>query len=409
MAATEQLNLRQALAIVPLRRLTIAQLVSLFGDFLAIFAIFSIVSFRLHGSPAQVTGVMVAYMLPQGLVSPAAGVFVDRWSVKHTMIASDLIRAVLVLLLVFSNSLWSIYGVLIALSVVSAFFAPAQTIGLRSLVPMEGLMAANALMMQTYQFAQIFTPGIAAVLTHWLGEASCFWLDAATFLASAAIVSTLPIERRVAGAKRLSSVLSDLSEGVRFIFTHATLAFTILSMGAGLFAIRCYSALIAVYVRDILHASTGLFGSLGTLVGAGMIAGTQVVSRLAKTRSKEHLMMSGLFVVAVGILLLAMFGNVPLTIGATLGLGIGVAMVIVPAQALMQGQTPMEMLGRVTSSLMSVFAFAQVFGLVLSGSIAQAIGIRNSYFATSALLALIAAAGVMIVEKRKAVAAGAGS
>lgn len=290
---------------------------------------------------------------------------------------------------------------------VSAFFAPAQTIGLRSLVPPEALMSANALMMQTFQFAQIFTPGVAALLTHWLGEISCFWLDSVTFLASATIVSTLPIERRGTGPKKLTGVLADMSEGVRFIFTHATLAFTILAMGAGLFAIRCYSALIAIYVRDILHASSGLFGSLGTLVGVGMIAGTQIVSRLAKTRSKEHMMMTGLFIVAAGILLLAIFGNVPLTVLITLALGFGVAMVIIPAQTLMQGQTPMEMLGRVTSSLISVLSFAQVGGLVLSGSIAQVVGIRNSYFATSALLAVIAATGWMLVEKRKAAAAAA--
>ena len=83
-------------------------------------------------------------------------------------------------------------------------------------------------------------------------------------------------------------MFADFKEGVRFIFTHATLAFTILSMAAGLFAVRCYSALIAVYVRDILHASTGLFGALGTLVGAGMIVGTQVVTRLGKTRSLKR-------------------------------------------------------------------------------------------------------------------------
>ena len=85
----------------------------------------------------------------------------------------------------------------------------------------------------------------------------------------------------------------------------------------------------------------------------------------------------------------------------TLVLGVGVALVIISAQTLMQGQTPMEMLGRVTSSLMSVLAVAQVFGLVVSGSIAQVIGIRNSYFATSALLGLIAAAGWRVVEQRR--------
>jgi len=192
-----------------------------------------------------------------------------------------------------------------------------------------------------------------------------------------------------------------------YIFTHATLGFIILSMGAGLFAIRCFSALIAVYVRDILHASTGLFGTVSVLVGVGMILGTQFVTRMAKTYSKERLMMSGLFVVAMGILLLAVFGNVPVTVVATLTMGVGVALIVISAQTLMQGQTPLDMLGRVTSTLMSVLSFAQVGGLVLSGSIAQIIGIRNSYFATSALLVLIAAAGWRVVSRRSAVAAGA--
>ncbi len=178
----------------------------------------------------------------------------------------------------------------------------------------------------------------------------------------------------------MGTVFADMKTGVKFIFSRtATLTFTILSMGAGLFAIRCFSALIAVYVRDILHAQTGLFGTVSVLVGVGMIIGTQFVTRLSKTMSKEKLMMGGLFLVAVGILLLAVFGNVPVTITATLVMGFGVALVVISAQTLMQGQTPIDMLGRVTSTLMSVLSFAQVAGLVLSGSIAQLVGIRNSY------------------------------
>jgi MFS family permease len=104
-------------------------------------------------------------------------------------------------------------------------------------------------------------------------------------------------------------------------------------------------------------------------------------------------MMGGLFLVAMGILLLAIFGNVPMTVLATLVMGFGVALVVISAQTLMQGQTPIDMLGRVTSTLMSVLSFAQVAGLALSGSIAQVVGIRNSYYATSALLVVIAGAG----------------
>jgi len=398
-----QLGVREVISIASLRRLTLAQGVSLFGDFLAIFGVFSVVSFRMHGSPAEVSGVMLAYMLPQAFVGPAAGVFIDRWDVKRTMVASDLIRAALVLFLLRASSVWQIYAVMMSLSAVGAFFMPAQAIAIRTVVPAEGLVAANALMMQVFQLTQILTPGVAAALTGWLGEKACFWLDSGTFLFSASMVLSLPLARRAAAASRaLGTVFAELREGVRFIFTHAVLAFTILSMGAGLFAVRCYSALIAVYVRDILHASSGLFGSLGTLIGVGMIIGTQVVTRLSRHRSREHLMMGGLFMVALGILVLALVGTVATTVAATLWMGVGVALVIISAQTLMQGQTPMEMLGRVSSSSMSVMSFAQAGGLLVSGSIAQVIGIRKSYLVTSALLTVIAAVGWRVVERRAA-------
>lgn len=400
--------MRDVLASIPLRKLTAAQLVSLFGDFLAIFAVFSVVSFQLHGTPAEVSGIMIAYMLPQAFVGPLAGVFIDhfnvgRWNVKTTMIASDLLRAVLVICLVYSSNIWQIYGVMTVLSAISAFFMPAQTITIRTIVPKNGLMAANALMMQVMQMTQIVTPGVAGLLINHIGAAACFWLDSVSFLFSAAMVFSIAIQRKTApAAKEMSSVLADLTFGVRYIFTHSVLAFAIVSMAAGGFAISCYNALIAIYVRDILHGSTGLFGLLGTLIGVGMIAGTQSVTRFGRSRLKERLIMIGLFGVALGILLLGVFGNTPLAVVATLGMGFSVALVIIPAQTLMQGETPMEMLGRVSGSLRSVLALVQLAGLLLSGSIAQAIGIRNSYFATSVLLALIAAAGLRMAHRPKA-------
>src|SRR5580700_9699983 len=99
--AKPQLSFKEVLQLKPVRRLWIAQLVSVFGDYLAVFATFSIVTFNLHGTPFQVSMILVAYLLPMAVISPFAGVFVDKWNVKWTMIASDLIRGVLVLSLLF--------------------------------------------------------------------------------------------------------------------------------------------------------------------------------------------------------------------------------------------------------------------------------------------------------------------
>src|SRR6202021_4144439 len=123
-----RLSFQEVLRLQPVRRLWIAQLVSIFGDYLAVFAVFSIVTFDLHGTPFQVSMILVAYLLPMGVISPFAGVFVDKWNVKWTMIASDLIRGAMVVVLFFSHGLFAIYGTLLLLSCVSTFFLPAQSV-----------------------------------------------------------------------------------------------------------------------------------------------------------------------------------------------------------------------------------------------------------------------------------------
>src|SRR5947208_4851510 len=94
------LSFGEVLRIPVMRRVWYAQIVSIFGDFLALFAVIAVVSFAMRGTPNQIIGVQIAYMLPLVFVGPIAGVFVQRWPLKPTLVASDLIRAVLALMLI---------------------------------------------------------------------------------------------------------------------------------------------------------------------------------------------------------------------------------------------------------------------------------------------------------------------
>src|SRR6202007_887324 len=131
------------------------------------------------------------YIIPITIVAPLAGVFIDRWNVKRAMIASDVIRAFLILGLVVVTRLEQIYVVFLLVSSVSSFFGPAQSVTLRTLVPMNGLMAANALMSQAFYTMRIIAPAAAGLLVYWLGYNSCFYLDSASFFFSAAVLSTI--------------------------------------------------------------------------------------------------------------------------------------------------------------------------------------------------------------------------
>jgi DHA3 family macrolide efflux protein-like MFS transporter len=395
---TAKLSFSEVLAIPSVRRLWIAQLVSIFGDFLAIFAVFSVVTFQLHGTPTQVSMILVSYLFPLAVISPLAGVFVDKWNVKWTMIASDVVRGLLVLVLVFERDLNVIYGVFLALSTVSSFFVPAQSVAVRTLAPAAGLMAVNALMSQAVQGSQIVSPAISGLLVQWLGANACFLFDSLSFFVSAGLVMSLSIQRQ-APTMVAKNVLQSLQQGFRFIFTHTAISFVIVSMTAGMFAVRCFGALLSVYVRDVLQSNAALFGTLNSLIGIGMITGTQSLHRFASKISQQYLVIYGLSGMGLAVLLTALFGKLVTTAIGMLGLGFGAAFIMVPSQTLLQQETPNELLGRVMSSLMSLLAMSQVAAMFVAGPVAEKAGIRNLYLASAAMLLTIGAMGYAKLRK----------
>src|SRR5215510_2815189 len=405
----QALTLKDVFRLQFFRRLWLAQFVSIFGDFLALFGVISLITFRLHGTAVQVTAVTLAYVLPMAIVAPPAGVLVDHWNVKRVMIASDLIRAALVLLLVFVTDVRQICAIFAALSTVASFSAPAQSVTLRTLVPKEGLMAANALMSQAFYTVRLLSPALAGALVTWLTEKSCFYLDSASFFFSAAMLSTLLIVRPTHDReKTLKALTNDFVAGNRFIFTHRGLAFVFIAMAMAMFVLSSFSPLISIYIRDTLSAGSFWFGIISSTVGVGLIVGTQLLNRLARNMEKHFVVLAGLLGLGVGAALLGLFRDIPMAAVSTFTMGFAVAFVLVPAQTLSQQETPHEMMGRVSSSFISLISLAQVLGLLLSGYLAQMLGIRRLFIASAGVLALLAAAGFLMVrDRRTEVAAGA--
>src|SRR5689334_9038714 len=295
-------RLREVFQRPDFRKLWFAQFVSIFGDFLALFGIISLITFRWHGTVVQVTYVTIAYMLPLAIIGPMAGVFVDRWNVKRVMIASDLIRAVLALMLVWVTDIRQICAIFVAMSTVSSFFGPAQSVTVRTIVPVEKLLAANALMAQAFYTVRILSPAAAGALVAWLTEKDCFYLDVVSFVFSAAMISGLAVLRpaRSQGEKTVKSLTRDFLAGNKFIFTHAGLAFVFIAMAVAMFVLSSFSPLISIYIRDSLSAGSFMFGLISAMVGLGMIAGTQMVTRPVKSRSKAHVVLAGLFALGIG-------------------------------------------------------------------------------------------------------------
>lgn len=383
------------------RTLWLAQFVSIFGDFLALFGVISLITFKLHGTAVQVTAVTIAYVLPLAVISPVAGVFVDHWNVKRVMIASDLVRGGLILLLLFVTDVAQICAIFAILSAVSSFFIPAQSVTVRTIVPKEGLLAANTLMTQAFYFVRLFSPFAAGALIAWLGDKVCFYLDTGSFFFSAAMISSLAIVRqRPETEKTVASLTQDFMEGNKFIFTHAGLTFVFVAMGLAMFVLSAFSPLISIYIRDSLSAGPFMFGFISSMVGIGLIIGAQVLNRLHTPASRTNIVLGGLLALGVGAGLLGAFHNVTMASLSTFTMGFAISFVLVPAQTMSQQETPPALMGRVSSTFMSLISVAQVLGLLLSGYLAQRLGIRALFLACAGLLALMSLGGYVFMRQR---------
>ncbi len=422
MPTPEPLSMAAVLRIPTMRRLWYAALVSTFGDFLALFAVIGVLTFQLHATPQQVTGVQISYMLPIAVLGILAGVFVDRWPLKITLVASDFTRAGLCLLLLRSHDAFSFYLVLASISVVSSFFGPAQGVTLRTAVPLHGLRSANALMQQVMFGMRIIGPAIAAFLVATFGARSCYLVDSASFVASGCLIASLAISRPKAAAQAaavlgesppppssppttgVARVLTDMRVGIGFIIHHAGILFVMIAMASGMFVLGCFGPLIAVYVRDSLHANTRVFGIASAMIGVGMFVGINALTSLAKRIRNASLVYSGLAGIALGLCLLTLLTHTWSTILANLIIGFAVAGIIVPATTMMQQETPPELMGRVGSTFMSLVFSAQISGLILSGLIANRIGVRHVFALCVVLLAALIIAGRLWMEPKTAAA-----
>jgi DHA3 family macrolide efflux protein-like MFS transporter len=402
------------LRVATMRRLWYAQIVSVFGDFLALFAVITVMTFKFHATAQQVTGIQIAYLLPIALLGILSGVFVDRWPVKLTLVSSDFIRAGLVLLLLAVHTVWGFYVVLAAISIISSFFSPAQGVALRSAVPMHGLRSANALMQQVMFVMRIIGGPTAAFLVAYLGAKTCYVIDTVSFLASGSLIAslalTIPKKSSVVGTaegksavattpeKGLARVWADMKDGIRFIVHHAALLFVIVALAAGMFVMGCFGPLIAIYVRDNLHASTKTFGITSGMIGLGLLVGINLLNAAAKNVKNNLLVYAGLSGMAFGTLLLAAVPHLAATIVGLFIIGFSAGGIIVPSQTMIQQETPVDMMGRVGSTVMSIIFSAQIGGLILSGILANVTSVRGVFAICAAMLIVLIVAGKLWME-----------
>ena len=172
------------------RRLWTAQIVSEIGDWFYTLAIYNLL-LQLTGRAGSVALAMVLQVLPQTLIGPTAGVINDRLRRKQIMIATDVGRMLIVLCMLFIRSkemVWLVYPLLMAETLLIAFFEPARNAVIPNIVKREDVVVANTLASTTWSVNLMLGAALGGLVAAFFGRNAVFLLNALSFVVSAALI-----------------------------------------------------------------------------------------------------------------------------------------------------------------------------------------------------------------------------
>lgn len=365
-------------------RLWMAQVVSSLGDWIGLIAIIALAARVSGGSEAAIGLVMAARMLPGFFLAPLGGVLVDRWDRKRTMVACDLGRAAIMAALPFVNTLAGLFLASFLLEILTLLWSPAKDASVPNLVPAEKLAAANSLSLAaaygTFPVGSLVFAGLAGLATFLARfepmaglrvdrEFLALWVDATTFLASAALITTLrlPRKEREPGARvEWSQTWRDLVEGVRFVSGHGVVRSVILGMGVGLVGCGAVVPLGPIYANQVLGADPSSFGLLMTGLGFGAAIGVLALSALARQLPTEPVFVGAVLFTGAGLIVATSVSSLAPAVFLTGLFGMGAGTAYVSGFTILQERVSDEMRGRTFATLYTMIRFCLLLSLAVS-------------------------------------------
>ncbi len=300
------------------------------------------------------SSIMIAFTLPAIFFGSLAGIYADMYPKRKVMIGCNLLRGLLVLSLPFLPKMLALLlAVTFAISTLTQLFAPAEQAAIPLVVDRQGLMSANALFTLTMMGAMIVGFAIGAPLLKWsmavfprFGFISRELLVGGIYLLSGACLWLLPNRDETVGRDRSTSVLADLTDGLRYVRENRLIS------GAMLQLILLYSVFAAL-MKFAINLTEGIglprdeFGMLLAAAGIGLAVGAIALGQFGSRFAHLPLPLAGFVGIAFVLATIGFITNVWMGLSLSVILGFHGALVAVPMQTAIQQYTPEHMRGKV--------------------------------------------------------------
>jgi MFS family permease len=366
-----------------------AGLISFTGDWMLAVAL-PLTVYELTGSPLATGGILIANKITALVLGSVAGVFVDRWDRKRTMVVANLVRVPLVMPLLVVDSasrLWIVYLVAAALSAVGQFFRPAERALLPRLVGEDLIVPANAANALNDNLSRLIGPALGGLTAAWLGLGGVAAVDGATYLIAAGLlgaigVATRPEHLPPAIPAKTRGVWATVGQewlaGLQLVWGNMVLrvifaVFAIASLGEGVLQTAFW-----VYVDQALGGGTRVAGWLLSAQAVGGLVGGLTIGFWGKGRSPLALLGWGSIGLGLADLVLFIYpsfypgiwlGIMALAIGGVPGVAFGTGYA-----AGIQLEAADAFRGRVFGALAATSALLMIAGAAIAGLTTERFG-----------------------------------
>ena len=382
--------------------LWLAQLLSSFGDTLHYVAVVVLV-YQISGQGMAVAALVAAEVVPVLLLGPLAGVVIDRYSRKGVLIGADLFRAALVASLIWPQGLWHVYLVAAGLVVGSTFFTPTMQAVIPVLTSEDERLAANSVNWSTGRLVQIVGATVAGGLVGVIGTAPAFAVNAATFLASAALIVRLRVPPHGGQLARdatrgLAGYVRDAHAGLAYALLDRFVSRLLLVQALAALAVGATSAMLVVLAEVHLGLTPAGFASLIGAIGVGALLGPLIPNLLARDYRDARWLFVPYIVRGAGDVALAIFTPLPVALAILFVYGLSTSAGIVVFNSAIQDAVPEHVRGRVYTLLDVTWNAMRLLSLLVGGLAVGSVGVQPLYWAGGALLALAGVLGLTLLR-----------
>jgi MFS family permease len=355
------------------------QIVSLIGTWMTTTATSWLV-YRLTGSAKMLGLVGFAGQLPSVLLTPIAGILVDRWN-RHRMLMAtqtlSMIQSCALAALVFSGRMTipALITLCVLQGLINAFDMPCRQAFVISLIEnKEDLSNAIALNSSMFNLARIAGPAVAGVVIAASGEGWCFLADGLSFLAVLLALAAMRVAAQPVRPSRKSGARGDFKEGWRYVMDTVPIRTILLLLALVSLLVVPYAVLIPIFAGKVLGGGPHTLGLLMTASGAGaLLAALWLASQ--RTVAKLGRAMLGAAVVFGAALAGFGFSRVPwLSCLFLMAAGFGFMLLLAASNTIVQTIVDEDKRGRVMSFLMMAILGTAPLGSLAIGAIADRVG-----------------------------------